>query len=59
MIRKNSIAYCIDNTGVKLVMVFQVIGNRHTRKANIGDFVWCVVRARNLKAKNMQNEKQL
>lgn len=59
MIRKNSVVYCVDNTGVKLVKVFQVIGSRHRRKANLGDFVLVVIRARNLKAKNMQSEKQL
>lgn len=59
MIRKNSVVYCIDNTGVKLVKVFQVVGCRHRRKANLGDFVWVSVVARNLKAKNMWNEKQL
>jgi len=59
MIRKNSIVYCIDNTGVKLVKVFQVIGSRHRRKANLCDFVWVSVIARNLKTKNMQNERQV
>lgn len=59
MIRKNSVVTCVDNTGVKLVKVFQVVGCRHRRKANIGDFVWVSVVARNLKAKNMQNEKQM
>jgi ribosomal protein L14 len=59
MIRKDSVVYCVDNTGVKLVKVFQVIGSRHRRKANLGDFVLVVIRARNLKAKNMQSEKQL
>jgi len=59
MIRKNSVVECIDNTGVKLVKVFQVVGSRHRRKANLGDFVWVSIVARNLKAKNMQNEKQL
>lgn len=59
MIRKNSVVSCVDNTGVKLVKVFQVVGCRHRRKANIGDFVWVSVVARNLKSKNMQNEKQL
>jgi len=59
MIRKGSVVYCVDNTGVKLVKVFQVIGSRHRRKANLGDFVLVVIRARNLKAKNMKSEKQL
>jgi ribosomal protein L14 len=59
MIRKGSVVYCVDNTGVKLVKVFQVIGSRHRRKANLGDFVLIIIRARNLKAKNMKSEKQL
>ena len=59
MIRKNSVVFCIDNTGVKLVKVFQVVGSRHRRKASLGDFVWVVIKVRNLKAKNMQSEKQL
>jgi large subunit ribosomal protein L14 len=59
MIRKNSVVSCVDNTGVKLVKVFQVVGCRHTRKANLADFVWISVVARNLKSKNMQNDKQL
>jgi len=59
MLRKGSVVYCVDNTGVKLVKVFQVIGKRHRRKANLGDFVLVIIRARNLKAKNMKSEKQL
>jgi ribosomal protein L14 len=39
MIRKNSVVSVVDNTGVKLVKVFQVVGSRHRRKANLGDFV--------------------
>ena len=58
MIRKNSVVTCVDNTGVKLVKVFQVVGCRHRRKVNLCDFVWVSVVARNLKSKNMQNEKQ-
>jgi ribosomal protein L14 len=59
MIRHNSVVFCKDNTGVKLVRVFQVVGGKHKRKANIGDRVLVVVQARNLKAKNMKNERQL
>lgn len=59
MIRHNSVVFCKDNTGVKLVRVFQVVGGRHKRKANIGDRVLVVVQARNLKAKNLKNERQL
>ena len=40
MIRKNSVVSCIDNTGAKLVKVFQVVGSRHRRKANLGYFIW-------------------
>lgn len=59
MIRKNSVVTCVDNTGVKLVKVFQVVGCRHRRKVNLCDFVWVSVVARNLKSKNMQNSKQI
>jgi len=59
MLRKNSKVYCKDNTGVKLVKVFQVAGSRHRRKANLGDMVLVVVRARNLKANNLKNSRQL
>jgi len=59
MLRKNSSVYCKDNTGVKLVKIFQVAGSRHRRKANLGDTVLVVVRARNLKAKNLKNARQL
>jgi ribosomal protein L14 len=59
MIRHGSVVYCKDNTGVKLVRVIQVVGGRHKRKANIGDRVLVVIQARNLRAKNLQNERQL
>jgi len=59
MLRKNSKVYCKDNTGVKLVKVFQVAGSRHRRKANLGDMVLVVIKARNLKSKNMKNARQL
>ena len=59
MIRHNSVVYCRDNTGVRLVRVIMVVGGRHKRKANIGDKVLVVIQARNLRAKNLQNERQL
>jgi len=59
MVRHGSVIFCRDNTGVKLVRVFNVVGGRHKRKANLGDRVLVAVQARNLKAKNMKNERQL
>jgi large subunit ribosomal protein L14 len=58
MIRYGSIVHCIDNTGVKLVKVFQILGKRHKRKTNLFDFIWIIVKARNLKAKNLKESRQ-
>lgn len=59
MVRNGSVIYCKDNTGVKLVRVIQVVGGRRKRKAKLGDRVLVAVHARNLKAKNLKNERQL
>ena len=59
MLRRNTKILCKDNTGVKLVKVFQVVGSRHRRKATFGDWVIVIVKARNLKAKNLKNTRQL
>jgi len=44
MIRIGSIVYCIDNTGVVMVKIFQVIGNRVKREATLGSKVLVVVK---------------
>jgi large subunit ribosomal protein L14 len=59
MLRYNSMCWCKDNTGVKLVKIFQVAGSRHRRKANFGDMVLIIIKARNLRAKNLKNARQM
>jgi large subunit ribosomal protein L14 len=44
-----SYAYCVDNTGVRLVKVFQVVGASCKREATLGDLVWVVVRSADTK----------
>lgn len=45
MLQIQSYAYCVDNTGVRLVKVFQVVGASARRQATLGDMVWVVVKA--------------
>jgi hypothetical protein len=43
-----------SNIGVKLVEIFQVAGCRHRRKANFCNIMLVIIKARNLRAKNLE-----
>jgi len=58
MIRIGSIVYCIDNTGVVMVKIFQVIGNRVKREATLGSKVLVVVKRINLKSKALKDARK-
>jgi len=58
MIKMGTYIYCVDNTGVVIVKVFQVIGNRFTRVATLGTKVLVVVKGVNVRAKSLQDEKK-
>src|ERR1043165_9713139 len=57
MLRMNSRVYCVDSTGVLLVKVIQVIGNRYKRDAVLGSKVLVSVRALNIDATFLKDEK--
>jgi len=59
MLRMNSFAYCVDNTGVADVKVFQILGeNKKKRVGTIGDRVYIVVKSLDKILINLLEEKK-
>ena len=47
MVKIGAYAYCIDNTGVYFVKIFQAIGSKYKREVTLGDVVHVTVRGIN------------
>jgi ribosomal protein L14 len=57
MLKVGSYAYCIDNTGVIFVKIFQALGNSYKKQVELGDVVWVVVKTVNNSAHFLKDDK--
>jgi len=57
MIKMNSYVYCVDNTGVAYVKVFQILGNKYKRVASYGDMVWVIVKSWDRSSGTLEDDK--
>lgn len=57
MVNINSFVNCIDNTGVNVVKIISIYGNKKTRVASIGDVVCIVVKSWNRISKTLVEDK--
>jgi ribosomal protein L14 len=57
MVKIGAYAYCIDNTGVYFVKIFQAIGSKFKREVTLGDVVYITVRGVNTGAHFLKDER--
>lgn len=56
MVKIGAYAYCLDNTGVYFVKIFQAIGSKFKREVTLGDVVYVTVRGVKTGAHSLKNK---
>jgi ribosomal protein L14 len=57
MVKIGAYAYCLDNTGVYFVKIFQAIGSKFKREVTLGGAVYVTVRRVNTEAHFLKDER--